>query len=93
VFTILYQYSKLYKLNNNNLFLYILIAFCYLFLGKCVVDETDEGWFITYIDRDLATTELEEKMRKKKKAEKDNKEREMEFLQQQILEGQKKKIS
>lgn len=60
------------------------------FLGKCVVDETDEGWFITYIDRDPATIELEEKMRKKEKAEKDDKEREMDFLQRQILEGQKK---
>ncbi|XP_050433368.1 DNA/RNA-binding protein KIN17 [Adelges cooleyi] len=58
--------------------------------GKCVVDETDEGWFITYIDRDPATIELEEKMRKKEKAEKDEKEREMEFLERQIREGQKK---
>jgi len=55
-----------------------------------VVDETDEGWFITYIDRDPATIELEEKMRKKEKAEKDDKEREMDFLQRQIREGQKK---
>lgn len=62
----------------------------FFFLGKCVVDETDEGWFITYIDRDPATIELEEKMRKKEKAEKDDKEREMDFLQRQILEGQKK---
>lgn len=62
----------------------------YLFLGKCVVDETDEGWFITYIDRDPATIELEEKMRRKEKAEKDDKERETDFLQRQIREGQKK---
>jgi len=55
-----------------------------------VVDETDEGWFITYIDRDPATIELEEKMRRKEKAEKDDKEREMDFLQRQIREGQKK---
>ncbi|XP_050542524.1 DNA/RNA-binding protein KIN17 [Daktulosphaira vitifoliae] len=58
--------------------------------GKCVVDETDEGWFITYIDRDPATIELEEKMRRKEKAEKDEKEREMEFIERQIREGQKK---
>eukprot|EP00102_Acyrthosiphon_pisum_P005777 XP_001950906.1 PREDICTED: DNA/RNA-binding protein KIN17 [Acyrthosiphon pisum] len=58
--------------------------------GKCVVDETDEGWFITYIDRDPATIELEEKMRRKEKAEKDDKERETDFLQRQIREGQKK---
>ncbi|VVC38445.1 Zinc finger C2H2-type,DNA/RNA-binding protein Kin17, conserved domain [Cinara cedri] len=58
--------------------------------GKCVVDDTDEGWYITYVDRDPATIELEEKMRKKEKAEKDEKEREMEFLQRQIRDGKKK---
>lgn len=55
-----------------------------------MVDETDEGWFITYIDRDPATIELEEKMRRKEKAEKDDKERETDFLQRQIREGQLK---
>lgn len=65
----------------------------YIFTGKCVVDETEEGWFITYIDRDPATIELEEKMRRKEKAEKDDKEREMDFLQRQIREGQKKECT
>lgn len=64
--------------------------YCTFVSGKCVVDETDEGWFITYIDRDPATIELEEKMRRKEKAEKDDKEREMDFLQRQIREGKKK---
>jgi hypothetical protein len=28
--------------------------FCH-FLGKCKVDNTEKGWFITYIDRDPET--------------------------------------
>ncbi|CAB0035938.1 unnamed protein product [Trichogramma brassicae] len=34
--------------------------------GKCVVDETEKGWFITYIDRHPETIAALEKQKKKK---------------------------
>ncbi|CAB0045144.1 unnamed protein product [Trichogramma brassicae] len=37
--------------------------------GKCVVDETEKGWFITYIDRHPETIAALEKQKKKEKIE------------------------
>lgn len=55
--------------------------------GKCVVDETEKGWFVTYIDRDPDVIALQESMRKKDKLDKDDNERMMEFLERQIARG------
>ncbi|KAK9500863.1 hypothetical protein O3M35_002040 [Rhynocoris fuscipes] len=57
--------------------------------GKCVVDETEKGWFVTYIDRDPDTIKLQEAMAKKEKMDKDDNERMMEFLEKQIARGKK----
>lgn len=57
--------------------------------GKCVVDETEKGWFVTYIDRDPETIRLQEAMAKKDKMDKDDNERMMEFLDKQIARGKK----
>lgn len=58
--------------------------------GKCVVDETEKGWFVTYIDRDPETIAFQEKMAKKEKMEQDDNERSMKFLEQQIELGKQK---
>uniref|UniRef100_A0A0V0GAD9 DNA/RNA-binding protein Kin17 WH-like domain-containing protein n=1 Tax=Triatoma dimidiata TaxID=72491 RepID=A0A0V0GAD9_TRIDM len=57
--------------------------------GKCVVDETEKGWFVTFIDRDPETIRLQEAMAKKDKMDKDDNERMMEFLDKQIARGKK----
>ncbi|KAI5701643.1 hypothetical protein M8J76_015614 [Diaphorina citri] len=58
--------------------------------GKCVVDETEKGWFVTYIDRDPETIAFQQKMAKKEKMEQDDNERNMEFLERQIALGKEK---
>lgn len=55
--------------------------------GKCVVDETEKGWYITYIDRDPDTIAAQEKVRKKEKMDKDDEERLMEFIEKQVERG------
>ncbi|XP_058128564.1 LOW QUALITY PROTEIN: DNA/RNA-binding protein KIN17 [Anopheles ziemanni] len=55
--------------------------------GHCVVDETDKGWFITYIDRDPETLAMQEKMAKKQKMDKDDAERLAEFIEEQVRRG------
>ncbi|KAK3926449.1 DNA/RNA-binding protein KIN17 [Frankliniella fusca] len=55
--------------------------------GKCVVDETEKGWFVTYIDRDPATIALQEAMAKKEKMDRDDQDRMMQFLEKQIERG------
>lgn len=55
--------------------------------GFCVVDETEKGWFVQYIDRDPETIALQEAMAKKEKMEKDDSEKMMEFLEKQIERG------
>ncbi|XP_030746982.1 DNA/RNA-binding protein KIN17 [Sitophilus oryzae] len=51
--------------------------------GQCVVDETEKGWFITYIDRSPETVEKEEKKKKKLKMDKNDEERTLEFIEKQ----------
>ena len=52
--------------------------------GQCVVDETDEGWYITYIDRSPEARERQERKDRKEKADKDDQERMMEFIEKQV---------
>ncbi|KAL0116068.1 hypothetical protein PUN28_011136 [Cardiocondyla obscurior] len=52
--------------------------------GQCVVDETEKGWFVTYIDRDPETLAAQEKKAKKEKMDKDDEERLMDFIDKQI---------
>ncbi|KAF7385912.1 hypothetical protein HZH66_011754 [Vespula vulgaris] len=56
--------------------------------GKCVVDETEKGWYITYIDRDPETLAVQEKKVKKQKMDKDDQEQLMKFIEKQIEKGQ-----
>ncbi|KAI8426783.1 hypothetical protein MSG28_014468 [Choristoneura fumiferana] len=57
--------------------------------GKCVVDETEKGWFVAYIDRDPATVAALEAKAKKEKMDKDDQERMLEFIQKQVERGRK----
>lgn len=56
--------------------------------GKCIVDETEKGWFITYIDRDPDTIAAQERKNKKVKMDKDDEEKLMEFIENQVKYGQ-----
>ena len=58
--------------------------------GHCTVDETEKGWYVTYIDRDPETIMRQEKMAKKEKFEKDEEERMNEFINRQIEFGKLK---
>ncbi|CAH0403811.1 unnamed protein product [Chilo suppressalis] len=57
--------------------------------GKCVVDETEKGWFVAYIDRDPAAVAAMEAKAKKEKMDKDDQERMLEFIQKQVERGKK----
>lgn len=61
--------------------------------GKCVVDETEKGWFVTYIDRDPAAIAAQEAKAKKEKMDKDDQERMLEFIQKQVEKGKKENDS
>ncbi|KAF0287116.1 DNA/RNA-binding protein KIN17 [Amphibalanus amphitrite] len=52
--------------------------------GKCTVDETEKGWFVTYIDRDPETLARQEALAKKEKMDKDDQERMLEFIERQV---------
>lgn len=61
--------------------------------GIVVADETEKGWFITYIDRSPEVLERQEKLARKKKQDKDDEERHAEFIQQQIEQNSKSATS
>ncbi|XP_077981198.1 DNA/RNA-binding protein KIN17-like [Glandiceps talaboti] len=52
--------------------------------GHVIVDHTEKGWFITYIDRDPETIKRQEAMHKKEKMDLDDEERIMKFVNKQI---------
>ena len=51
------------------------------------MDQTEKGWFITYIDRDPATIARQEAVAKKEKVELDDEERIQRFIQRQVEKG------
>lgn len=70
-----------------------LTGFCQ-WLGKsgiCVVDLIEDEWWLTYIDRDPETLERQKKLAKKKKMDKDDEERLLEFIEQQVERDKKRK--
>eukprot|EP00088_Acartia_fossae_P005613 TRINITY_DN12535_c0_g2_i1.p1 TRINITY_DN12535_c0_g2~~TRINITY_DN12535_c0_g2_i1.p1 ORF type:complete len:395 (-),score=129.56 TRINITY_DN12535_c0_g2_i1:21-1205(-) len=52
--------------------------------GKAIVDETEKGWFVTWIEKDFETMEHEKKLAKKDKLAKDDDERVREYIDAQI---------
>lgn len=59
--------------------------------GICTVDLLDEEWWITYIDRDPETLERQRKAAKKKKMDKDDEDRLLDFIEQQVERDKKRK--
>ncbi|RNA05928.1 DNA RNA-binding KIN17 [Brachionus plicatilis] len=63
------------------------------FLGRngiCHVEETEKGWFVTYIDRDPETLRRQEEAEKKKKLDLDDRQRQELYLQKQIERAKEK---
>ncbi|KAI8120578.1 DNA/RNA-binding protein KIN17 [Lucilia cuprina] len=58
--------------------------------GQAIADETEKGWFVTYIDRSPEALERQSKAEKKEKMEKDDEERMMEFIEKQIEKNKSK---
>ncbi len=52
--------------------------------GICVVDETEKGWFVTYIDRDPETMRRQAEAEKKRKLDLDDTQRQQMFLEKQV---------
>lgn len=52
--------------------------------GICTVDETEKGWYITYIDRSPEVLEQQAKVARKEKQDKDDSERHLEYIQKQV---------
>lgn len=52
--------------------------------GKCIVDYTEKGWFVQYVDRDPETIRRQEAVRAKEKMDMDDEERTAQFIQKQI---------
>jgi DNA/RNA-binding protein KIN17 len=53
-------------------------------IGICVVDETEKGWFVTYIDRDPETLRRQEEAEKKVKLDLDDRQRQEMYLEKQM---------
>ncbi|XP_073832905.1 kin17 DNA and RNA binding protein [Musca autumnalis] len=58
--------------------------------GQVVADETEKGWYVTYIDRSPEALERQAKAERKEKMEKDDEERMMEFIEKQIEKTKRK---
>lgn len=52
--------------------------------GVCQVDETEKGWFVTYIDRSPEVLERQAKAARKEKQDKDDQERQMDYINKQV---------
>lgn len=52
--------------------------------GVCVADETEKGWYVTYIDRSPEVLERQAKAARKEKQEKDDEERHQEYINKQV---------
>lgn len=59
--------------------------------GHCSVDETEKGWFITYIDRDPDTIRKQESLAKKEKLDLDDQDRLAKFIDKQIERDRERK--
>ncbi|XP_021344447.1 DNA/RNA-binding protein KIN17-like, partial [Mizuhopecten yessoensis] len=57
---------------------------------KCVVDETEKGWFVAYIDRNPEAIRRQEQVKAKEKMDLTDEERTSKFIQQQIVRAAEK---
>lgn len=66
------------------------------FLGKeghCIVDQTEKGWFIQYVDRDPAVLARQAQLEKRGKAELDEAERQAKIIEEMIRKDREKVMS
>jgi len=52
--------------------------------GKCVVDETEKGWFVTWVEKDMEAREKDNRLAKRDKLAKDEEERIKDYIDAQI---------
>ena len=52
--------------------------------GKCVIDETEKGWYVTWVVKDQDTLDRENALAKKNKLNMDYEERQKEYIEAQI---------
>lgn len=52
--------------------------------GVCHVEQTEKGWFITYIDRDPEVMRRQEEIQKKQKLDLDDRDRQQRFIEKQM---------
>lgn len=52
--------------------------------GKCIVDQTEKGWYIQWIDRDPVKMKMQEDMKKLEKAKLDDEERALQRVKEQV---------
>jgi DNA/RNA-binding protein KIN17 len=52
--------------------------------GIAIVDQTEKGWFLTYIDRDPETIRRQLEIEKKHKLEIDDRERQLIYIEKQV---------
>ncbi|OQR82107.1 hypothetical protein THRCLA_11129 [Thraustotheca clavata] len=58
--------------------------------GKCIVDETEKGWYIQYIDKDPQARARNEELKRKHRADMDHEERNRRFILAQVEEAHAK---
>ncbi|GBN07578.1 DNA/RNA-binding protein KIN17 [Araneus ventricosus] len=58
--------------------------------GHCMVDETEKGWFVSYIDRDPETIRRQETLMKQEKMKLDDEERMAKLFQRQMERDREK---
>ena len=54
------------------------------FTGKCVVDNTEKGWFVKYIERDPEELARQDSARRRDKVELDDEERTQKAISEQV---------
>lgn len=60
------------------------LLFHLLLTGKCLVDYTEKGWFVAYIDRDPETIRRQEAVKAKEKMDASDDEKIAKFIERQI---------
>jgi DNA/RNA-binding protein KIN17 len=58
--------------------------------GHCIIDQTEKGWFVTYIDRDPEALRRQEEIEKKRKLEIDDQQRQQIYLEKQMEKDKQK---
>jgi DNA/RNA-binding protein KIN17 len=52
-----------------------------------VLDETEKGWYVQYIDRDPETIAMQEALVRKEKMDRNDQKKMMKFIEKQIEKG------